>query len=61
MAYFVAITAKRVTMGGPIDYSNNEDSASLLNHSDGLQGDFLISYPGSGGSFLVAGGLWQFP
>jgi hypothetical protein len=52
---------KGLPWGGLIDYSNDDDSASLLNRNDGLQGDFIISYPGNGGSILVAGGLWQFP
>jgi hypothetical protein len=43
-----------------MDYGNDGDSASMLNNSDGLQGDFLISYPGTGGSILVAGGLCNF-
>ena len=41
-----------------MDYSNDENSASLLKRNDSLQGAFQISYAVNGESILVAGGLW---
>jgi hypothetical protein len=43
-----------------MDYSDDEDSASLLNRNDGPQGVFLISYPGNGWSILVPAGCGNF-